>query len=535
LPVLIVAIAVVFAAYVRLRVAGVPLERDEGEYAYAGQLILQGVPPYVLAYNMKFPGTYYMYSVLMLVFGQTAWGIHVGLLCVSTVSTALLFALGRRVAGVWVAAAAASLFAIFTVDRWLMGVFAHATHFVVLFALAGLWQLDRALESRSARSFVIAGVSFGLAILMKQPGAAFFVLAIALIVWHDRRAAGRPLREAVRPIALLTAGGALPFAALLAVLWWNGALGKFWFWTFEYARAYATQTPLSAATAMLAYALKIVGQAAWPFWVLAGAGFLLLRLVAWPKKTRVWLTALALVSTLAILPGYVFRQHYFLLVAPAAALLAGIALVSIGRLAALALPRVAANGLAVVLGLTIAGSYVMTEREYLFSMTDTELSRSLYDVNPFVEAPAIGAYLREHTAPTDRIGVLGSEPELLFYAQRTSASGHIYTYPFFEPQPYAKEMAAEMVSEIESAQPPYIVYVATASSWTTVSQARNNPEVRAWAKSFSSSCYDVVGIADISRTGTSMVWDAEAAGYQPSGTSIVYVMRRKATGCSAAR
>ena len=36
--------ALVFVAYVRLRVADVPLERDEGEYAYAGQLILQGVP-----------------------------------------------------------------------------------------------------------------------------------------------------------------------------------------------------------------------------------------------------------------------------------------------------------------------------------------------------------------------------------------------------------------------------------------------------------------------------------------------------------
>src|SRR5438093_2800296 len=43
---------------IRTRLLGIPLERDEGEYAYAGQLILQGVPPYTLAYNMKFPGTF---------------------------------------------------------------------------------------------------------------------------------------------------------------------------------------------------------------------------------------------------------------------------------------------------------------------------------------------------------------------------------------------------------------------------------------------------------------------------------------------
>lgn len=58
---LCVVAALVFLAGVRLRLADVPLERDEGEYAYAGQLILDGIPPYRLAYNMKFPGAYYAF------------------------------------------------------------------------------------------------------------------------------------------------------------------------------------------------------------------------------------------------------------------------------------------------------------------------------------------------------------------------------------------------------------------------------------------------------------------------------------------
>ena len=75
--------ALIFVAVVRFRVAEVPLERDEGEYAYAGQLILAGVPPYEFAYNMKFPGTYYAYAAILAIFGQTPWGIHVGLLLVN--------------------------------------------------------------------------------------------------------------------------------------------------------------------------------------------------------------------------------------------------------------------------------------------------------------------------------------------------------------------------------------------------------------------------------------------------------------------
>jgi hypothetical protein len=49
-----VAVIVVFVAAIRIRLLQIPLERDEGEFAYMGQLMLQGIPPYFLAYNMKF-------------------------------------------------------------------------------------------------------------------------------------------------------------------------------------------------------------------------------------------------------------------------------------------------------------------------------------------------------------------------------------------------------------------------------------------------------------------------------------------------
>ena len=84
---LAVVLVLLLTSFVRLRLADGPLERDEGEYAYAGQLILQGVPPYTLAYNMKFPGTYYAYSAILAVFGETPWGIRAGLLCISQLET----------------------------------------------------------------------------------------------------------------------------------------------------------------------------------------------------------------------------------------------------------------------------------------------------------------------------------------------------------------------------------------------------------------------------------------------------------------
>jgi len=75
---LLVILAIVVA--IRIRLLNMPLERDEGEYAYAGQLLLQGVSPYQAAYNvtLKLPGTCVAYALIMAVFGQTASALHAG-------------------------------------------------------------------------------------------------------------------------------------------------------------------------------------------------------------------------------------------------------------------------------------------------------------------------------------------------------------------------------------------------------------------------------------------------------------------------
>src|SRR5262245_51728054 len=133
-----VIVVLLFLIIVRLRLADVPLERDEGEYAYEGQLILRGIPPYQLAYNMKLPGTYYAFAVIMALFGQTSWVIHIGLLIVNSASTLILFFLARRVLSNNTAGAVAAIaFAFLSIDRWIMGVFGHATQFVVFAAIAG--------------------------------------------------------------------------------------------------------------------------------------------------------------------------------------------------------------------------------------------------------------------------------------------------------------------------------------------------------------------------------------------------------------
>jgi len=211
----VVGLVILLFAGIRCRVREMPLERDEGEYAYAGQLILQGIPPYQLAYNMKLPGTYVAYAAILRTFGETAAGIHVGLMVVNGLTTVMVFFLARRLYGDLAAATAAASFALLSTSEGVLGLAGHATHFVTFFAVAGLLFLVAARRSESLsnsgferanpetllnsgfvstnpetlKTYFAAGVCMGLAFLMKQPGAIFILFGAQELVcsgWRDR-------------------------------------------------------------------------------------------------------------------------------------------------------------------------------------------------------------------------------------------------------------------------------------------------------------------------------------------------------------
>ena len=510
-------------ALIRLRIADVPLERDEGEYAYAGQLILQGIPPFQLAYNMKFPGTYYAYSLILAVFGQTAWGIHAGLMAVNLATIAILFFLARRLLKDPLAAAvAATAFGVLSLDRWTLAIFGHATHFVVLAALAGLLVLFRAVDSKKAFLFAMAGVLLGVSILMKQNGVFFLALALGIAAWSAVEMPQRRLSVALSRAALVGAGAAVPLAILALVLYAQGVFGTFWFWTIQYGGQYAAAVPLSDAWTALKQNFLALSRANMSIWILGLLGLVLFFIARWPKSTRILVTALLVLSALAVCPGLYFRQHYFILLLPAVALFCGIAVVSLERLLGFLASRGKARAAAVAVFLIAVGLYARNEWDYLSSMTGREVSRSVYGGNPFIEAPELGRYLQAHTDPDDRIAVLGSEPQIYFYANRKSATGYIYTYALMEQHAYSARMQEQMISEITAAHPKYIVFVGVRTSWL----GRNPKErILAWSDAYFRNCYRVVGIADILGE-TQWRWDDEVVGYEPQSQSVLYTLER---------
>jgi hypothetical protein len=514
-PWVVVLLVMLAAGLLRLRLLDLPLERDEGEYAYAGQLLLQGIPPYRLACNMKLPGTYAAYAALMAVFGQSIAAIHFGLLLVNCASILLVYLLGKRLFGTASGLAGCAAYALLSLGSGVMGTAAHATHFVVLPALGGVLLLTRPTDTWRPSTLWWSGLLFGVAFVMKQPGLCYGVfgaLYAAARLWRERRPMAAKL-------GAFSAGAAAPFAVTCLLLWLAGVFPKFWFWTFTYARQYASEVSLGVGFwAFVLNFLPILKHSA-PLWLLAGVGLFAIWRRNENRDRAAFVTAFLLFSFLAVCAGLHFRQHYFVLLLPAVALLAGAAI------------RHRAMGWVFGAALLLSIGF---EREFLFRLNPVQACRELYGLNPFPEAIRVADYIRAHSEKDARIAVLGSEPEIYFYARRHSATSYIYVYGLMEAQPYALAMQNEMIGEVEQTAPQYVVRVAGNMSW--LRRPQSPPRIFDWWLAYAPQHYRLVGIVDIvSAERTEYRWEAAAETYQPRSSYFLTVYRRSEAGRPASR
>lgn len=469
----------------RVRLLGIPLERDEGEYAYLGQLLLQGVPPYKLAYSLKFPGVFAVYALMMAAFGGTIKGIHLGFLIINLASIILIFFIAKRLSGRIAGFFSAASYAILSVSQSVLGVQAHATHFLVFMLLCGIILLLKAVENDNKRLIFLSGLFFGLAFLMKQQGIFFIPFGIAYLFW----AYYRKHPSLASNLTMFTFGAGTPFIATCLILYFSGVFSKFWFWTFQYAFTYLSSVPANLALRVfLAHLLRVI--ASFPLiWFIAAWGFLCLFLDAKARKNIFFVAALLVSSFLAICPSFIFREHYFVLFLPVISILAGICVNSAVEFIKNKKYPGVFNFAPVIIFSGILALSIFHERLYFFEASPEEVSRKAYGGNPFIESIKIADYLKANSSPEDTIAVLGSEPQIYFYSQRRSATGYIYVYPLMEEQPYAFNMQKEMAQEIESHQPRYLVFVKSRTSWLRHWDSENY--IFNWAKDYIAEHYDL--------------------------------------------
>ncbi|MBF0464985.1 MAG: glycosyltransferase family 39 protein [Nitrospirae bacterium] len=516
-------IALVLIIAVRIRFLDFPLERDEGEFAYIAKLILNNLEPYKYAYTMKLPGTALVYALFMSIFGQTVQGIHIGFLISNLAAILVVYALVKRLFNPTVGAISAMSYGFLTLHYSFYGFAFHATHLVVLFCTLGIYYLLIALENKTYKFFLTAGVFLGIGFLMKQHGMYFFCFAIAYFLYHTLFHTKQNAKYVLLRLCTLIAAFLLPLILVTAWVDANGDFNNFFRWTFLYAYTYVSNETISSSIPRLKIIIPNVLKGFYLLWLTALFGFILqffTKLAMWKK---VFINLLMFFSLFAVSAGLYFAPHYFIILLPAVVIFIAIA---IEALSTFLTKKLKLPNTALIIFLLIAAAGFWTDRNYFFKLPLSIISHKIYNKNPFNETPLIADVIKANTSKSDKIAVLGSEPEILFLADRVSSTGYIYTYGLMEIHPGNISMQKELIKELMTNPPKLIVFCHLYKSWAP----RNNSPmyIFEWLQRNLNRRYEKIAVFNYLENGKYLyVLGEDAKIYNPTSDEYILILKEK--------
>jgi Dolichyl-phosphate-mannose-protein mannosyltransferase len=456
-------LAVVFGLALLLRwpIAAIPLERDEGEYAYIGQRWLLGEIPYQSSFDQKPPGVFVAYAVILRLVGTSPAAIHWAAQVYALGTLALIFLLGRKLFSPLTGLLAALLATVLAADPGVFGQAANTELFMLLPMTGAFLTALLAVERRSFGWALLTGLLSAAAVLFKQVAVLDGLFYLLLLL------AGRGARG--RLVAGMLVGAGLLIVPCVSYFWLAGAVGDFYDCTIGYNLQYAGARPLSRYLPSLLSEFPILLASAWPIYLLAAAGLVLALTGPWRKpeiptsRAGILVAGWLCASFLGIVPGGSFFLHYFVQIVPPLALLA--ARGAIGLFQGLAAPAWVRNGLAVAAAATAMMGSVASASWYYLQGTPAQKCRQLYGMNPFPEAPEVAAFVAANSHSDESVLIYGSEPQIYFYAARKSATRYIFVYPLMTGFADAARRQQTAVAEINRRQPAVIVAVNAPTSF----------------------------------------------------------------------
>jgi 4-amino-4-deoxy-L-arabinose transferase-like glycosyltransferase len=452
---------IVFSWFVRLHYFRVPLERDEGEYAYIAKTIERGGVPYRDAFNQKPPAIFFTYYAIFKVFGERAQDLRLGLYFYNLISAFMLYMLARMIFGNPAGALAAFIFVFVTSERRLL---AHAanTEIFMLLPMILSWFFALKESGGGAKEMVnifLAGFFSCTALLYKQVAAANYA-GIIIFYLYSGLARKENFKDILKKLCLSISGFLLPLLAVIGYFSLNGALGDFLYQVLyhniEYSNIMKEIFPQSHLVGHFINTFLFIAQSQAAWWVLAAMSFVfILRSDKRDEKAvLIWF----IVSLAGVSAGFRFTLHYFLQAMPALSMLAGYGIVKVFaytrkiRIKPVR-PLIRAAFVALIIALPAKAN------SYYYSLTPGQLAYVIYSDSPFREAVNVSGYIRQNSADGEEIFVLGSEPEIYFYSGRKSVSKYIFTYPLTYPYSDVLKKQKEVVSAVKSRKPAFILYV----------------------------------------------------------------------------
>jgi hypothetical protein len=462
---IVLAWAAIILAYVAFRanMVDIPLNRDEGFYGYIGQLILHHGMPYRDALENKPPIVFYLYSLALLFVPPTARGIHIFLQVYNFITLVTLFILARTyfrstIAGLWTA----FVYALFSASPIIEGFAASTEMFMVLPLTLSLLFAVLAARKENMLFACLSGLAGALACWTKQIAVfsiAFGFIYMALYRPSVARGIGTSAAKTKRMLIAGWGLGAVGISVLIvAYFFFAGVLKEFYYWSFTHNFYYASRFDLTLKIGMFTnWFTHFISE---DFLIVAlGPLYSLYALTRKDKRAFFTLGFLGF-SCLGLLPGAEYL-HYFALIAPALSLAAGFGISELITL----IPAKRRKAASLACGIMLMACPLVINSRLYIKASPAEISRFVYGNNPFPESIKVARYIADNSLPHDRVLILGSEPEILFYAQRRSATPFVMIYPLTFIHPRYREFQERLLKNLSDDPPKFIFLVQIPASW----------------------------------------------------------------------
>jgi 4-amino-4-deoxy-L-arabinose transferase-like glycosyltransferase len=440
---------------VRAPLLPIPLERDEGEYAYIAWRLGYNELPYRDWFDQKPPAVFYVYRLALMLPFEPIRAIHFVALLFSATSACALFFLGLRFMSRFWAWPAAALFALLAADPLVQGTAANTELFMlcplILSQIAFVTAVNR--QTKTVLFMLLAGALTGVAFMFKQVAIVNWLLISALYPVFVR---GENRWRAAISFAAWSGTGLLAVLGFVVLYFFaHGGLRDFVENFFTYNLQYIVAVPASQRLYYCLGTLTTLARSQAILWLFAVAG-----LVGLFKSDKVtWfalLTGWLITSVIGASASGYFFPHYFQQLLPPLALAAA---AGADRLHSARLLRFLPYGTGrALLAAMLAILPVVTLWPFLFTYTAAEAVRRIYPGDFFAEMPHFAQRIEKVTPENKPVFIFGSEPELLFYAHRRSATRYIFLFPLYGPFGDAREKQLKAAAEVESANPPTVVY-----------------------------------------------------------------------------
>ena len=503
---------ILFFAVLRWNSYDAPLIRDEGEYAYAAQLLVQGMAPYEHAFIQKPPMVVYSYALSNLLLPHVFWAPRLLAYLFVALATILLGFIARLEFGQRFAWLAMWLVTPMILLPEIEQFTANTEMFMLLPLLATVAVYVHSRHRGQKLKYWFAAGFLGATTLCYKY-TSLPVLTFVYVVWSVELWQGAQRNVKLLGRCWLAALGGTVAAAIieLGFFFIHDGGRHLWECTVQFNRYYVASSNFE-----LTALWSRLGTFWSDWWIL----FLVPFGALLKPKPHLWFWIGIFISSFFATSASQYSQYY-ILVMPFWALLCAVGI----RALASRITEWPASGskwvgclfaiMVVLLVFRPDVPWLICTRERF-----AEVKMAGY---PFRESLTVAARVAQLSSPDDFVFIAGSEPQILCYAHRFSPTRFITVYSLMIPTAAARNYQQEAIQDLEERPPSLIVYVSSSTSWER--QEATPLDFFAFLHNFLKQNYDMTGGYVID--GQKSHWSEPLTNGEFANASLVLYTRKR--------